>query len=1760
METKKQYAWNVWHMVAMFFMTIALVCCAKLPIVQSFAEEVTVTPTPTVVASPTIEPEEPSKTTIDNKTYYEIDTAAELYWFAGLVNGTLKDAEGNKIDAEKDANAILTDDIDLNKDITMGNVDFTRIINGTLVDDNEVAISTEGWIEWTPISGYSGTFDGQGHIISHLFIDKPDSIDLGFLSWSTEEAVVKNFGIKDSYIRGYMCLGSIIANGTGTIENCFSDATIVSTFATTSSTDERQKYFVGGITSGKLNLDDGASGNQKYSLQNSATVKNSYFAGTIYFNGGAGGEKYAIGPVSINTTGGIQVKIINCFSTNQLKKFGSEEGLTSADYNGFIPITNDQVGEQLVHMLQEGMLNGENYWSQGENDYPIPKKGDVICHIYTGDDSKCYCGKYQLEEKLNDIWKTISVMSAEDIPTKDSNGYYELDSVQDLYWFAGLVNGNKYVCRKYTYKDEEIEIKQNVLANAILTKDIKVNEKVIKEDGKSLVDDTSTLIPWIPMGEDDITYSVLGMAKVLKPLAYMGTFDGNGHTISGLYWPYERSYNGFFGVITAEGDGDPCGTIQNLAIKDSYFISGGGICNSNDGLIRNCYSNVVIGSNGGGLVGTNYSMITRSYYAGTSPYAIYSAKGTIKYCVSNTDLYASSEKLEQVGNFYIEDGVYKGDGISKFNKLLSSESWKENGTFTYILNNERTEEEPIRWYQTIGKDSEPVLAMDDTEHAIVYGGTPTGEADAPFHCWNTPEVSEQGHVYGTSGPEQYYCSYCYAPNVDAVIEVDDTTTTTLIKDSTWQINSKDALIAFGTYMNKYYGDINKIRVYQDAVLLDDIDLNPDMGIKLEDFSKVSIGGTYKKLLYDGKEVDTTGWFEWTPIFVNGTQYSGTFDGQGYEIKHLYTNENEKLSGLFGSCSAIATIRNLGIRDSYIIGEKYCASISALGGQIENCYSNAIVATSSSGTIGGIALGGSYGVELSISNSYFIGKLYNPYGASGMAFPIGQVYYNNNNNKLTKCENTSVGGCYFSENTLMDGTSLQKYACVGSTLIGSEEIENKHLVHRLQYQTNNTLWIQDEAKGYPVPKVLTDDTKIIEHSFNNSVCYCGKDERFDGYFKKPEEKDGVYEIANANQLYWFAGYVNGDMQVCEDGQPHPKASARLIANITVNEGVIEGVSKNSTDSFLPWLPIGMYTDKEYQGTFDGQGYAISGLYSVMEIEEKEYEGQNYNGFFGIVNGGTIKNVAIKDSYFENTNKDSKSDQLGSICSCLIGSSKIQGCYSDAILKNVNQDDCGGICGYSFESTIEQCYYNGKTTEVHEKLKQGIAAYHGNASWYCATTQQISAEPAMFGIVLDDESDKIIWMPNTDAFVSKYKDILPQQFNEESSSKDFKSGGFLTYFLNKCQETGDTVYWYQTLGKDGNEEPVLLHMNETEDPSSIPLRVYAGERCDGTLIFANDPNDFGKHQYQYEGKNMICRYCGQSAFTFAGTTLTLYSDLSVKFLVDKNLFTEMGYKDPYVSFNFVGQSSTVSEYSEQGDYYVFEFKNIAPNQMNETITATLYAYYQDETEPSQSKPLKYSIGQYCYNMLSKYTEDNAKERTLLVDLLNYGAASQNYTEYKATDLVNANLTPDQSAWGTQSAREWKSEYKISQTPEKPSVTWKGANLRLEDAVTIVYMIQADSIDGLTLKVSTSEQNWSIASNKFVKQEGYYCVYFNGLNATQMSEVVNATVYKGDTAVSETLTYSIESYAAAKKDSTDANLVALLKAMMNYGDSARKLKEGE
>ena len=177
---------------------------------------------------------------------------------------------------------------------------------------------------------------------------------------------------------------------------------------------------------------------------------------------------------------------------------------------------------------------------------------------------------------------------------------YEISNAGQLYWFAGLVNGTLD------------GVKQNRLANAVLTANITVNENLLDSlqyDTEGNVSNGSDFITWTPIAdcmEDHITL-------------YSGTFDGNNKTVSGLYFNGDSTCIGLFGSSEADGN------IKNVGVVDSYFKGNnfvGGVCGRNDGTITNCYNAgnltaIESAATIGGICGYNGGTITNCYNTGT---------------------------------------------------------------------------------------------------------------------------------------------------------------------------------------------------------------------------------------------------------------------------------------------------------------------------------------------------------------------------------------------------------------------------------------------------------------------------------------------------------------------------------------------------------------------------------------------------------------------------------------------------------------------------------------------------------------------------------------------------------------------------------------------------------------------------------------------------------------------------------------------------------------------------------------------------------------------------------------------------------------------------------------------------------------------------------------------------------------------------------------------------------------------------------------
>lgn len=369
--------------------------------------------------------------------------------------------------------------------------------------------------------------------------------------------------------------------------------------------------------------------------------------------------------------------------------------------------------------------------------------------------------------------------------TKDA--VYEISNAGQLYWFAGLVNGTLS------------GVAQNKSANAVLTADIVVNANVLKSDGTL---NEGTFKEWTPI------------ATSASP--YTGIFDGQNHTISGLYFNQENSYDvGLFGRNN--------GKIANAGILDSYFYGTskvGGMCGNNyTGTITNCYNTgSVSGSEGnvGGVNGYNDGgTITNSYNAGsvsgteryvggvsgyndggtiTNCYNVGSVggsgyvggvngwnKGIITNCyntgsVSGTGVNVGgvigrNESNASITNCYYDSTIYTGnaiganDGTTEKVEGKTTEQFK-TGEVAYLLQNGQSEE---IWGQTIGTDTYPVLHGPKVYKSITYMGCNDSSEIASVSYSN-----EKKDVFGKHNFEDGICRYCGEKLAATVTKGDET--------------------------------------------------------------------------------------------------------------------------------------------------------------------------------------------------------------------------------------------------------------------------------------------------------------------------------------------------------------------------------------------------------------------------------------------------------------------------------------------------------------------------------------------------------------------------------------------------------------------------------------------------------------------------------------------------------------------------------------------------------------------------------------------------------------------------------------------------------------------------------------------------------------------------------------------------------------------------------------------------------------------------
>ncbi len=252
------------------------------------------------------------------------------------------------------------------------------------------------------------------------------------------------------------------------------------------------------------------------------------------------------------------------------------------------------------------------------------------------------------------------------------------------------------------------------------------------------------------------------------------------------------------------------------------------------------------------------------------------------------------------------------------------------------------------------------------------------------------------------------------------------------------------------------------------------------------------------------------------------------------------------------------------------------------------------------------------------------------------------------------------------------------------------------------------------------------------------------------------------------------------------------------------------------------------------------------------------------------------------------------------------------------------------------------------------------------------------------------------------------------------------------------------------------------------------------------------------------------------------------------------------------------------------YVYTFSDIAAAEMGEVILARVIAVKDGVTYESAVD--EYSLKTYAYNRIKG--SSNAKFRKLMVDMLNYGAAAQVYFGKNTGNLVNAGLTEDERKQGTQ---EEVTPVVIESVTDNVAETARivSKSVAFKSGVELNAHVNYDAEPAEDEKVwveltyvatSGDSKRQVVTRDKFVRsvKDGVvrYSAAFDIIATPDFGKEVTLKVFRTveedgvstDVQISETYTYSLETYAANRlANSENKNFKALLREMLKYERSA-------
>ncbi len=242
------------------------------------------------------------------------------------------------------------------------------------------------------------------------------------------------------------------------------------------------------------------------------------------------------------------------------------------------------------------------------------------------------------------------------------------------------------------------------------------------------------------------------------------------------------------------------------------------------------------------------------------------------------------------------------------------------------------------------------------------------------------------------------------------------------------------------------------------------------------------------------------------------------------------------------------------------------------------------------------------------------------------------------------------------------------------------------------------------------------------------------------------------------------------------------------------------------------------------------------------------------------------------------------------------------------------------------------------------------------------------------------------------------------------------------------------------------------------------------------------------------------------------------------------------------------------------------NVGAKNMGKKYTVT-YTAVDKATGERVTFSKSFSLLDYAKAMYA--TTENDRIKTVLADMLNFGAASQVYFNTDVKNLVNTDTSVMASASEKVDSSTLESKMSLGEGNSTADINWYGASLVLKDKIDVKYYVKASAAtmatEGLKLRLVVDydehgSETYEVDASEFEAaaiggKSGYYSYTFDKLAPNRMEDKIVAQFVTADgTAKSVELSYSISSYAKAKSDSTVKGLGDLVDNLITYGRACK------